>query len=56
MAKIDKTLKETLHCEDTKDEILEKYEQIMLDEHFTNLYAPRKLISKYIKHNNHKNY
>ena len=34
MAKIDKTLKETLHCEDTKDEILEKYEQIMLDEHF----------------------
>jgi len=37
---LDDTLKSILIVEETKS-IMQKYEKIMLDEHFTNLYAPR---------------
>ena len=37
---VDKSLKSILTTHERKD-ILESYEKIMLDEHFTNLYAPR---------------
>lgn len=38
---MDKVLKKVLITHERK-EILQNYEKIMLDEHFTNLYAPRK--------------
>ena len=51
---MDKVLKKVLITHERK-EILQNYEKIMLDEHFTNLYAPRKqmiYINTWIKYNN----
>jgi hypothetical protein len=38
---LDDWLKAGLCLDKTTRELLRKYEKIMLDEHFTNLYAPR---------------
>merc|ERR1711971_729021 len=43
---VDKTAKSVLIREDCKQELQRKYEKIMLDEHITNLYAPRIIAQK----------
>ena len=43
---VDKFLKRVLIHDDSKHQLQRKFERIALDEHFTNLYAPRLIVEK----------
>ena len=45
-ANVDKTLKKILVQEDVKLDLQRKFEKMILDEHITNLYAPRIIASQ----------
>ena len=46
ISEIDKFMKKTLIVDDSKHQLQRKFEKIALDEHYTNLYAPRLLVDK----------
>ena len=43
---LDKKLKEILIHDDSKHQLQRKFERIALDEHYTNLYAPRLIVEQ----------
>ena len=46
ISEVDKFMRRKLIVDDSKHQLQRKFEKIALDEHYTNLYAPRLLVEK----------